>query len=96
MLHRGLDGPAAAEFTGLLSVPVFLAAGVVQLISAGSAEGSFAAAPFLILGFSLSALAGFFTHRFFTDLMARRRPSGFAYWSWGAGILALILFLISA
>jgi undecaprenyl-diphosphatase len=96
MLHRGLDGPAAAEFTGLLSVPVFLAAGVVQLISAGSAEGSFAAAPYLILGFSLSALTGFFTHRFFTDLMARRRPSGFAYWSWGAGILALILFLISA
>ena len=96
LLNRGLDGPAAAEFTGLMGIPVFLAAGVVQLISAGGAEGSFAAAPFMILGFALSALSGFFTLRFFTDLMAQRRPTGFAYWSWGAGILALILFLISA
>ena len=24
--------------------------------------------------------------------MTRRRPNAFAYWSWGAGILALILF----
>ena len=62
----------------------------------GSAGGRFAAAPYMILGFSLSALTGFFAHRLFTELMARRRPTAFAYWSWGAGILALILFLISA
>ena len=96
LLFRGLDGPAAAEFTGLMGIPVFLAAGVVQLVSAGKANGSFASAPFLILGFALAALTGFFAHRFFTDWMTRRRPTAFAYWSWGAGILALILFLISA
>ena len=96
LLHRGLDGPAAAEFTGLMGIPVFLIAGLVQLIAAGAGEGQFAAAPYLILGFSLSALAGFFTLRFFTDLMARRRPTGFAYWCWGAAILSLFLYLISA
>lgn len=96
LLARGFDGPAAAEFTGLMGIPVFLAAGIVQLISAGKAGGSFAAAPYLILGFALAALTGFFAHRLFTDWMARRRPAAFAYWSWGAGILALILFLISA
>lgn len=96
LLARGLDGGAAAEFTGLMGIPVFLAAGVVQLISAGKAGGSFAAAPYLILGFALSTLTGFFAHRLFTDWMTRRRPAAFAYWSWGAGILALILFLISA
>ncbi len=96
LLARGFDGPAAAELTGLMGIPVFLAAGVVQLISAGKAGGSFAAAPYLILGFALSALTGFFTLRIFTDAMARRRPTAFAYWSWGAAILALILFLISA
>lgn len=95
LLARGFDGSAAAEFTGLLGIPVFLAAGIVQLIAANKA-GSFAAAPYLILGFALSALTGFFALRLFTDWMGRRRPSSFAYWSWGAGILALILFLISA
>lgn len=96
LLSRGLTGPAAAEFSGLMGVPVLLGAGVVQLLAARAGEGSFAAAPYLILGFALSALSAFFTLRFYTELMARRRPTGFAYWSWGAGILALILFLISA
>ena len=96
LLGRGLDGPAAAEFSGLMGIPVFLAAGVVQLVSARGGGEAIAAVPYLILGFALSALTAFFTLRFFTDLMARRRPTGFAYWSWGAGILALILFLVSA
>lgn len=96
LLARGFDGPAAAEFAGLMGIPVFLAAGVVQLVSAGSQGGSFAAAPYLILGFTLAALTGFFARRLFTDWMAHRRLTAFAFWSWGAGILALTLFLISA
>lgn len=96
LLHRGMDGPAAVEFSGLMGIPVFLAGGVVQLLCAGRGEGSFASTPLMILGFSLAALTAFFTLRFFTDFMAHRRPTVFAYWSWGAGILALILFLISA
>lgn len=96
LLNRGMNGPAVAEFVGILGIPVFLSSGLVQLISAGSGEGSLAPAPYLILGFAVSALAGFFALRFFTDLMAHRRPTVFAYWSWGAGILSLILFLISA
>ncbi|MBQ1410408.1 MAG: undecaprenyl-diphosphate phosphatase [Oscillospiraceae bacterium] len=96
LLHRGMNGTAAAEFAGLLGIPVFLASGLVQLISAGGGTGSLATAPYLILGFALSALVGFFTLRFFTDLMAHRSPTVFAYWSWGAGVLSLILFLISA
>lgn len=96
LFHLGLNGAATAEFVGLLGIPVFLISGLIQLISAGAGEGSIASAPYLILGFAVSSLAGFFTLRFFTDFMAHRRPTVFAYWSWGAGILALILFLISA
>lgn len=96
LLGRGLDGPAAAEFSGLMGVPVFLGAGIIQLIAVSRGEGQMADTPFLVLGFALSALTAFFSLRFYTDLMARRRPTGFAYWCWGAGILALILFLISA
>ena len=96
LLSRGMDCSAAAEFAGLLGVPVLLGAGLVQLAAAKAGEGSFAAAPYLILGFAISSLAAFFTLRVFTEHMSRRRPTGFAYWSWGAGILSLILFLISA
>ncbi|MBO4419413.1 MAG: undecaprenyl-diphosphate phosphatase [Oscillospiraceae bacterium] len=96
LLNRGLNGSAVAEFVGILGVPVYLASGLVQLISAGGGEGGFAAVPYLVLGFALSTLVGFFTLRFFTDFMAHRRPTLFAYWSWGAAILAVILFLISA
>ncbi len=96
LLGRGMDGPAAAEFSGLMGVPVLLAAGALELIGAGSSGEAMAATPYLILAFALSALAGFFTLRFFTDRMEYRRPTGFAYWSWGAAILALILFLASA
>lgn len=96
LLQSGMNGASAAEFTGLLSVPVFLSAGLYQLLSAGAGEGSFASMPYLILGFALSALVGFFTLRFFTDFMLHRRPAVFAYWCWGTGILSLILFLVSA
>ncbi|MBR3077976.1 MAG: undecaprenyl-diphosphate phosphatase [Oscillospiraceae bacterium] len=96
LLGRGLDGPAAAEFAGLMGIPAFLGAGVVQLVTLPADGKAPASAPLLILAFALSALAGFFTLRFFTERMAERKPSGFAYWSWGAAILALILFLISA
>ena len=92
LMQLGLKGPAVAEFVGLLGVPVYLAAGFIQLFSA---EG-LADTPYLVLGFALSALTGFFTLRFFTDFMADRRPTVFAYWCWGAGILSMILFLISA
>lgn len=96
LLGRGLETSAAVEFAGLMGIPAFLGAGIVQLLGASSGGESFASAPLLILGFALSALAGYFTLRVFTERMAERKPSGFAYWSWGAAILALILFLVSA
>lgn len=96
LLSRGLDGPAVAEFTGLMGIPVFFGAGVTQLISAAGRGTPMAGPAYLILGFALSAIAGFFALRFFTELMSRRRPTGFAFELWGAAILALILFLISA
>lgn len=93
LMARGLEGTAALEYTGLMGIPALLAAGIRELIAAG---GEAASAPLLILGCALSALTAFFSLRFLTELLSRRRPTLFAYWCWGAAILALILFLISA
>ena len=93
LLAQGLEGPAALEFSGLMGILPLLIAGLWELIGAGAEAIS---APMLILGCALSALTGFFTLRYLTELLTRRRPTLFAYWCWGASILALILFLISA
>lgn len=95
-LSRGMEGTAAAELSGLMGVPVFLGAGLVQLIYAASLEGGSPGTAYLFLGFALATLSAFFTIRIFTEWMSRHKPVGFAYWSWGAGILSLILFLLSA
>ncbi len=96
LLSRGLDGAAVAEFTGLMGIPVFLGSGIVELTAALGSGEALAETPYLFLGFALAALTGFFTLRIYTDFISRRRPTGYAYETWGAAILALILFLISA
>ena len=96
LLSQGIDGPAAMEFSGLMGVPVFAAAGVINLISASGYEGAPCDATFMVLGFALSALAAFFTIRFLTEWISCHRLTCFAYWTWGAAILTVSLFLISA
>jgi undecaprenyl-diphosphatase len=96
LLLNGADGPAAGEFAGLMGIPVFLAAGLIQLLGAGTGAGESPRTAILLLGLCLSALSAYFTLRVFTEALSHRKPALYAYWSWGAGILALILFLISA
>ena len=36
------------------------------------------------------------TLRVLTDRAAYRKPTGFAYWCWGAALTALVLFLAAA
>lgn len=96
LLSQGIDGPAAMEFSGLMGVPVFAAAGVINLISASGYEGAPCDATFMVLGFALSALAAFFTIRILTEWISCHRLTCFAYWTWGAAILTMSLFLISA
>ncbi len=96
LLSQGLDGPAAMEFSGLMGIPVFLAAGIVSLISASGFEGAPCDTTFMVLGFALSALSSFFTIRIMTEWISRHRLTCFAYWTWGAALLSMSLFLISA
>ena len=96
LLSQGIDGPAAMEFSGLMGIPVFTAAGVMNLISASDFEGAPCETMFLVLGFALAALAAFFTIRILSEWISRHRLTCFAYWTWGAAILSMSLFLISA
>ena len=96
LLNLGFEKYTALEFSGIMGIPVLLGAGLVQLVPALTSEAGPAQMPYLILGFALSALSAYFTLRILTLRLAHRRANIYAYWCWGAGILSLILFLVSA
>lgn len=96
LMGRELAGTAAMELSGLMGIPVMIGAGLVERHAALSAEGPVAETALLGLGFTISALAVFFTIQITTQWLSDHKPSCFSYWCWGTALLALTLFLISA
>ena len=93
---RGLDYASAVEQAGLMGIPVYLAAAISQGVAAKRLGTAALPTQMLLAGAGVSALTGLITLRILTERAAYRKPTGFAYWCWGASLLALILFLIAA
>ncbi len=88
-LAVGLGGPAAAEFSFLLSVPVIAAAGALQSVETfggGGGPGGRA----LVAGFAAAFLSGVVAIRLVYRLLERRRFGDFSFYCWGAGMLFLL------
>lgn len=94
-LARGLDGGSAFALSGLMGIPVFLFSGLRQLIVSGGEERSLSIW-LMLAGFFMTTAVGLVTLRVVSDQLSRRRPTGLAFWCWGAGILSFIVFLVSA
>lgn len=58
-LLRGLDRASAARFSFLLSTPIILGAGALQLLDLFSVPGLLSQAPLLAVGFMAAALSGY-------------------------------------
>lgn len=89
-LLRGLDRPAAARYSFLLSAPIIFGAGIFQLKSL--AEGgidSIGVTP-LIVGFIAAALSGFLAIRFLMRYLQTRSLYLFAGYVWVFGTLSLL------
>lgn len=95
-MSLGLERCAALEFSGLLAVPAYFGAGIVQILQAKTLGDSILNPWMFLLGIMLAALTGSVVLTLFCRLAKHRRTSVFSYWSWGTGIFALILFLMSA
>ncbi len=87
---------SALEFAGLMGIPVFIISGLTQWFGARKAGASGIPTAMCVAGLFLTVLTALLTLRFLRDRALFRRPTGFAYWCWGAGLLALVLFLIAA
>ena len=95
-LLRGLRYEAAVEFAGLLGIPAFLASGLWQRVEAGKLGEVTVTSSQCFAGAAAAAIIALFTLRFFRERAEYRKPTGFAYWCWGAGLLSVILFLFAA
>lgn len=89
---RGLSRSYALRFSLLLSIPAFLGAAVVQMVQGGFRTEMLS---LYLVGMLVSAVSGYFSLRFVKWLAARSNFGSFAYYCWGAGIVSLILSLVT-
>jgi undecaprenyl-diphosphatase len=86
----GVQRPAATEFSFLLGVPTLLAAGGLELVSAGMQEGfSHLHWGQLLLGSLVSALSAFVVVRWLVGFVQRHDFRGFAWYRIVLGLLLL-------
>ena len=91
----GFKRSFAVQFSFLLSVPAVLGATVVSIYNAASAGIDPAMLPRYLCGMAASAVSGYFSIRLLRYLAAHNYFGGFAYYCWGAGLIALVLSLIA-
>lgn len=89
---RGLSRSYAVRFSFLLSIPVVLGAVIVQAVQVGFRSEML---PLYLVGMMVSAVSGYFSIRLVKWLAARSNFGSFAYYCWGAGIVSLILSLVT-
>ena len=92
---RGLDRSYAVQFSFLMSIPTILAAVVLQIADALHAGIDASLLPKYLVGVVVAAASGVGAMRLLQYIAKKSRFGGFAYYCWGAGIISMVLFLIS-
>ncbi len=93
-LLRGLDRPAAARYSFLLSAPIIFGAGVFQIKNlAGAGIDAIGLTP-LLIGFLVAAISGFLAIRFLMRFVQTRSLYLFAVYVWLFGLLSLLRALL--
>ncbi|HEY7357293.1 MAG TPA: undecaprenyl-diphosphate phosphatase [Ktedonobacterales bacterium] len=88
-LSQGLTHKAAARFAFLLATPLILAAGVLEVPRLLSDSNALVIA---VVGGVVAGIAAYVSARFLMRYFELGRLDPFAFYCWGAGLLAVILF----
>jgi undecaprenyl-diphosphatase len=91
-LSGGLGRPAAARFSFLLSAPVILGAGLLQLVNLASTPNAMAQVPTLALGFAAAAITGYVCIWWLLRYLQRGRLYPFAIYCAVFGIFCLVVW----
>jgi undecaprenyl-diphosphatase len=93
-LVRNLERQAAARFSFIMSVPIMLAAGLLEakdLISNPDLIGSL---PVILVGFLTAAIVGYFVIRWLLAYLATHSFKVFAYYCIAAGLITVAVSLL--
>ncbi len=88
-LSQGLTHKAAARFAFLLATPLILAAGVLEV---PKLFGDMNALTIAVVGGLVAGIAAYLSTRFLMRYFEIGRLDPFAFYCWGAGLLAVLLF----
>ncbi len=91
-LLRGLDRPAAARFSFLLSIPALLAAGTLAVVRLLRMEGWERHLPSLAAGFVAAAVIGYASIHWLLGYLSRRPLDAFAWYRLAAAAACLALW----
>lgn len=94
-LFMGLDRNFALRFAFLVSIPAILGSVVMELppaIEAGIPDGLLGP---IIVGTLVSAIMGFVAIKAMLKLVANLKLSFFSFYTWGLGIIVLILMIVN-
>ena len=94
-LLRGLDRSYAVRFSFFLSIPAVLGANLLSLIQAISDGVNWGEVPMYLCGVLAAFVSGYLAIFALQRIVQRGKFGGFCYYCWGAGLLTLILSLIS-
>ncbi len=91
-IAQGMDESTSVAFSFLLGIPALLLAATSKLIEA-LRLGHTAFRPQYLAGMVLTAFCGYFALRLLRFVARKNAFGSLAYGSWGAGLLAFILYL---
>ena len=94
-MARGFDRSFAVKFSFLLSIPAVLGANVLSIADAVRAGIDTSLLPVYLVGVVVAMVSGYAAIGLLRFIARKGRFGGFAYYCWGAGLVTLILSLIS-
>jgi len=93
-LARNLERGAAARFSFLMSIPVMLAAGVMELKDVFQIPGLTALLPAIMVGFLAAAVVGYLSIRWLLNFIITHSLRVFAVYCAALGMLVLIIYVV--
>lgn len=95
-LLRGMDRKAAVRYSFLLSLPAVLGANLLSLIDAAKGGIDLSLMPIYLVGVCVAAMSGYAAIGVLNRMSQRGKFGLFAWYCWGAGVIALILSALFA
>lgn len=92
---RSLDRAAAARFSFLMSIPVMLGAGVLEVKDVLAQPGLTSFLPLIAIGFISAAVVGYLSIRWMLAFIMRHSYRAFAVYCCAIGLLTLIIYFLT-